>query len=65
MLGELGELPLSPTLTFGAIAARWLADFEAKVAIGARSERTLDLYRLDLRLHLLPQLSRRRICPGR
>jgi integrase len=60
-LGELGELPLSPSLTFGAIAARWLADFEDKVAIGTRSERTLDLYRSQLRLHLLPQLSRRRI----
>jgi hypothetical protein len=24
MLGELGELPLSPRLTFGAIAARWV-----------------------------------------
>jgi integrase len=60
-LGELGELPLSPSLTFGAIAARWLADFEAKVAIGTRSERTLDLYRSQLRMHLLPQLSRRRI----
>jgi len=60
-LAELGELPLSPSLTFGAIAARWLADFEAKVAIGTRSERTLDLYRSQLRLHLLPQLSRRRI----
>jgi len=60
-LGELGELPLSPSLTFGAVAARWLADFEAKVAIGTRSERTLDLYRSQLRLHLVPQLSRRRI----
>lgn len=56
-LGELGELPLSPSLTFGAVAARWLADFEAKVAIGTRSERTLDLYRSQLRLHLLPQLA--------
>ena len=60
-LGELGELPLSPSLTFADVAARWLADFEAKVAIGARRERTLDLYRSQLRLHLLPRLSRRRL----
>jgi hypothetical protein len=56
-LGELGELPLSPSLTFGAVAARRLADFEAKVAIGNRSERTLDLYRSQLRLHLRPRLT--------
>lgn len=59
--GGLGELPLSPRLTFGEVAARWLADFEVKVAAGTRRERTLDLYRSQLRLHLLPCLGRRRI----
>jgi integrase len=60
-LGELGELPLSPRLTFGELAARWLTEFEAKVALGTRSERTLDLHRSQLRLHLLPRLRHRRI----
>jgi integrase len=60
-LGALGELPLSPRLTFGEVAARWLADFEAKVAAGARRERTLDLYGSQLHRHLLPRLSRRRL----
>jgi len=45
-LAELGELPVSPRLTFGEVAARWLADFEAMVVVGTRRERTLDLYRL-------------------
>src|SRR5207245_4261857 len=28
--GRLGELPLSPRLTFAEVAGRWLAEFEAK-----------------------------------
>jgi integrase len=55
------ELPLSPRLTFAEVADRWLAEFEAKVAAGARRERTLDLYRSQLRRHLLPRLGRRRL----
>jgi integrase len=56
-----GELPLSPRMTFEAVAARWLAEFEVKVAAGERRERTLDLYRSQLRVHLLPRLGRRRV----
>ncbi len=40
---------------------RWLSEFEAKVAAGERGERTLDLYRSQLRRHLLPRLARRRL----
>ena len=56
-----GELPVSPRLTFAEAAARWLADFEAKVIAGERRDRTLDLYRSQLRCHLLPRLGRRRL----
>jgi integrase len=61
VLQTLGELPLSPRLTFAEVAARWLAEFEAKMSAGTRDERTLDLYRSQVRLHLLPRLGRRRI----
>jgi integrase len=60
-VGRTGGLPLSPRLTFAEVAARWLAEFEARVAAGGRSERTLDLYRSHLRRHLLPRLGRRRL----
>ena len=30
--GRLGDLPLSPRLTFEEVSGRWLAEFEAKVA---------------------------------
>jgi integrase len=56
-----GGLPLSPQLTFAEVAARWLADFEAKVVAGERRDRTLDLYRSQLRHHLLLRLGRRRL----
>ena len=56
-----GELPLAPRMTFEAVAARWLAEFEAKVSAGERRERTFDLYRTQLRVHLLPRLGRRRM----
>jgi hypothetical protein len=55
------ELAASPDATFAHVAARWLAEFEAKVAAGARRERTLELYRSHLRQHLLPELGRHRI----
>src|SRR5919197_3974283 len=55
------ELPLSPRLTFGEIARLWISEFERKVAVGARRERTLDLYRSQLQRHLPPRLSRRRL----
>ncbi len=60
-VGRAGELPLSPRLTFAEVAARWLADFEAKVTAGERRDRTLDLYQSQLRRHLLPRLGRRQL----
>lgn len=59
--GRLGDLPLSPRSTFAEVAGRWLAAFEAKVAVGERRERTFDLYRSQLHRHLLPRLGRRRL----
>jgi integrase len=59
--GRLGDLPLSPRLTFAEVAGRWLAEFEAKVTAGERRDRTLDLYRSQLFRHLLPRLGRRRL----
>jgi hypothetical protein len=52
---RIREFPVSPRLTFAEVAARWLADFEAKVAAGERRGRTLDLYRSQLHRHLLPR----------
>jgi hypothetical protein len=60
-LAHVGELPLSPRLTFGEVAARWLAEFEAKMIAGERRDRTFDLYRSQLHRHLLPRLGRRRL----
>jgi hypothetical protein len=59
--GRAGALPLSPRLKFAEVAERWLAEFESKVVAGARRDRTLDLYRSQLRRHLLPRLGARRI----
>jgi hypothetical protein len=60
-IARIGELPLSPRLTFGEVAARWLADFETKVTACDRRDRTLDLYRSQLHRHLLPRFGRRRL----
>src|SRR5438445_10831223 len=60
-IARLGELPVSPRLTFAEIAGRWLAEFEAKAAAGQRRDRTLDLYRSQLHRHLLPRLGNRRL----
>ena len=59
--GRVGDMPLSPRLTFAEVAGRWLAEFEDKVAAEVRRERTLDLYRSQLHRHLLPRLGRRRL----
>lgn len=59
--GRRGLLPLSPRLTFAEVAARWLAEFEAKASAGERRDRTFDLYRSQLYRHLLPRLGRRRL----
>jgi len=56
-IARIGELPLSPRLTFAEMAERWLAEFEAKVIAGERRDRTLDLYRSQLHRHLLPRLA--------
>jgi hypothetical protein len=50
LLAQLGELPVSPRLTFAEVSARWLADFETRVGRGERRARTLDYYRSNLRL---------------
>jgi hypothetical protein len=55
-IAQVGELPVSPQLTFAEVSARWLADFEANVTAGKRCDRTLDLYRSQLHRHLLPRL---------
>jgi integrase len=60
-IARMGELPVSPRLTFAEVAARWLAEFEAKVAASERRDRTLDLYRSQLSHHLLPRFDRRRL----
>jgi hypothetical protein len=60
-IARMGELPVSPRLTFAEVAARWVAEFEAKVAASERRDRTLDLYRSQLRRHLLPRLGPRRL----
>jgi hypothetical protein len=44
-VARVGELPLSPRLTFAEVSARWLAEFEAKITAGERRDRTLDLCR--------------------
>lgn len=54
-------LPASPRLTFGDVARRWLAEFEAKVATGERRERTLEHYRGALERHILPRFGHRRL----
>jgi hypothetical protein len=51
----------SPQLTFAELAARWLTEFESKVAAGERRERTLELYRGQLERHLLRRLGRRNV----
>jgi integrase len=60
-IARMGELPVSPRLTFAEVAGRWLADFETKVKVGERRDRTLDLYRSQPQRHLLPRLGRRRL----
>lgn len=56
-----GEVPASPRLRFGAVAACWLERFEARVAAGERRPRTLEAHRYQLERHLLPALATRRI----
>src|SRR3954453_16593817 len=60
-LAAIGQLPISPRVTFAEVARRWLSDFEAKATLGLRRERTAALYASQLRCHLLPRLGRRTI----
>jgi integrase len=56
-----GELAVPVRLTFGQLAAEWIAGFEAQVVAGERGERTLENYTYHLNKHLLPTFGRRRI----
>lgn len=56
-----GEVPVSPRLTFGTVADRWITRFEALVASGERRDRTLESHRYYLDRHLRPRLGQRRV----
>src|SRR2546430_1263613 len=43
-VARVGELPVSPRLTFAEVSARWLAEFEAKVTAGEGGGRAPALY---------------------
>ena len=58
---QRGELAAPTKLTLAELAETWIAGFEAQVAAGERSERTLENYRYHLDQHLLPQLGKRRL----
>jgi hypothetical protein len=54
--------PLKPTrLKFADVAAEWLEDQRARVAVGDLRPRTLDIYEQGLRLHVVPELGSRQI----
>lgn len=59
--GRHGEVPVSPSLTFGTVADRWIARFAALVAAGERRDRTLEPHSYYLDRHLCPRLGRRRV----
>src|SRR5437667_9131405 len=61
--GRLGDLPLSPRLTFAEVAGRWLAEFEAKVTAGERHGAT-DARSLPLAAVSPPSASARPTTPG-
>src|SRR3989442_4232752 len=43
-VARVGELRVSPRLTFAEVSVRWLAEFEAKVTAGERRGRSLRLF---------------------
>ena len=47
--------------TFAEVAAEWIAEQEARVAVGEMSTRTYEIYEVGLRLHVLPRLGKRRV----
>jgi integrase len=56
-----GELVTPLKLTFHEVADAWLNGFAAEVAAGEKAERTLEHYRHDLRVHVLPRLGPKKI----
>lgn len=58
---QRGELAAPTSITFAALAETWIEGFEAQVASGERSERTLEHYRYHLDSHLLPAFGGRRL----
>jgi integrase len=58
---QRGELPRPTRMTFRELAETWIENFEALVASGERSERTLEHYRYHLDRHLLPALGTKRL----
>ncbi len=56
-----GEVRVSPRLTFGTVADRWITRFEALVASGERRDRTLESHCYYLDRHLRPRLGKRRV----
>lgn len=56
-----GEVPVTPSLRFGAVADRWIARYEMFVAADQRRERTLEAHRYYLDRHLRPRLDQRRV----
>jgi integrase len=56
-----GEIAPPSNITFGEVAAEFLASFEALVAAGERAERTLERYRSALDIHVIPVLGARAI----
>jgi integrase len=56
-----GEVIAPSRLTFGEVAEAFLEVTEALVATGERSQRTVDLYRQQLRSHISPVIGRRRV----
>jgi integrase len=57
---EPSPLRLTRT-TIDAVASQWIADQEQRVAIGDLRTATLDIYKLGLRRHVLPELGRRTV----
>jgi integrase len=58
---QRGERLVKGDARFADVAAQWLATFEAKVARGEKSPRTLDLYRGHLKRNILPFFGKRRV----
>jgi integrase len=51
----------NPRITFGEVAAEWLAEQETRMRVGEMSPRTYEVYETGLRLHVLPKLGLRQL----